>query len=95
MFTFWHGALVGVSDLDEIGVNSTDANVARLLMPLDSLPVLGDARPESDRFLVFCSRSILRSFMLSEENCSGSRPNNGSANVNAIFAQRCLRSVSS
>jgi len=99
MFTFslfWHG-LVGVSGLDEIGVNSTDADsadVARLLMPLDSLPVLGEVRPESDKFLKFCSHSILRSFMFSVEKCSGSRPNNGSANVNAILLCVVLLGVS-
>lgn len=95
IFTFsWFldGTLVGVSGLDEIGVNSTDADsadVARLLMPLDSLPVLGEVRPESDKFLIFCSRSILRSFMLRAEKCSGSNPNKGSANVSAILAWRC------
>jgi len=88
---------VGVSGLDEIGVNSTDADsadVARLLMPLDSLPVLGEVRPESDKFLKFCSHSILRSFMFSVEKCSGSRPNNGSANVNAILLCVVLLGVS-
>lgn len=80
--------LVGVSGLDEIGVNSADAgslDIARLLMPLDSLPVLGEARPESVEFLKLCSFSSLRSFMLNVEKCSGSRPISGSANVNAMM----------
>lgn len=96
MFTsFWFlhctvaGILVGVSGLDENGINSTNADsadVARLLTPLDSLPVLGEVRPESDKLIKFCSHSLLRSFMFSMEKRSGFRPNNGSANVNAIFA---------
>lgn len=83
-----YDTLVGVSGLDGIGVNSADAgslDIARLLMPLDSLPVLGEARPESVEFLKLCSFSSLRSFMLNAEKCSGSRPINGSANVNAMM----------
>lgn len=89
MFTFsLYGTLTGDSGLDETGVNSADADSldsARLLMPLDSLPVLGETRPESGEFLEFCSFSSLRSFMLNVEKRSGSRPINGSANVNAMI----------
>lgn len=91
MFTFSLYTLTGVSGLDETGVNSTDADSldsARLLMPLDSLPVLGETRPDSGEFKwfpEFCSFSSLRSFMLNAEKRSGSRPINGSANVNAMI----------
>lgn len=89
MFTFsLYGTLVGVSGLDETGVNSADADSpdsARLLMPLVSLPVLGEARPESGEFLEFCSFSSLRSFTFNAEKCSGSRPINGSVNINAMI----------
>lgn len=101
MFTFSLYTLTGVSGLDETGVNSTDADSldnARLLMPLDSLSVLGETRPESgefDWFLKFCSFSSLRSFTLNVEKRSGSRPINGSANVNAmIFVLLALLSIS-
>lgn len=90
MFTFsLHGTLVGVSGLDETGVNSADADSpdsTRLLMPLVSLPVLGEeARPESGEFLEFCSFSSLRSFRFNVEKCSGFRPINGSVNINAMI----------